>query len=287
MGVAQDQSSTFFSSENGEVSRTHIVVAVWDVLSAAAAKAAGATHLFLSGAALNNVHGYPDRGVLDIADVCRTVSEITNAVGLPIMIDAETGFGSLPRMVHLILELRRAGATAIMIEDQDVTGQSKQVKAPAIGDPEEMCEKIRVVRSTVGQDLGILARTDYVPGMDFDESLSRLKKYVDAGANWAMPVFVPSLEALRASAIAFPDKLFLLLAPGPWPNGPLLPHHEHLAELKPRGMLVTGQYRNAFVALKDSYRLSLKGEWRDLHAQRPAPAYLDESLGLTRPGMSL
>ena len=264
-----------------------IVTAVWDVLSAAAAKAAGASHLFISGAAINNVHGYPDRGVLDVIDIARTVGEITDAVGLPILVDAETGFGTLPRLTRLIKELYSAGARAVMIEDQDVTGQSKtEDQTPAIGDPGEMRDRIRLIRS-IAPDMGIVARTDYLEGMKFSESIARLHTYIEAGADWAMPVFVPSIEDYRSVAKEFSNRLVLLLAPGPYPHGPLLPHFEHMREIKPNAILITGQYRNAYVNLKSIYGMSLQGKWTEMHAGRPDPKKLDEELGLRRLGMTL
>lgn len=266
-----------------------VVTAVWDVLSAAAAKAAGVTHLFLSGAAVNNAHGYPDRGLLDVGEIARTISEITNAVDLPVMVDAETGFGPLPRLARLLDDLLRAGTTALLIEDQDETGQSKSLTQPGLCDPDVMCERIVLIRSLVGDAVRVLARTDYLPGMEFDDSLARLRMYEDAGADWLIPVFVPSFEALRAAAEAFSGKLMVLVASPPI-SGVMRyrPSMEELEKIDPLAVLITGQYRNAYLALRRAYERSLDGtQWPELFADRPEPVTLDRELGLHRPGMDL
>jgi 2-methylisocitrate lyase-like PEP mutase family enzyme len=265
-----------------------VLPAVWDVLSAAAAKASGATHLFLSGAAFNNVHGYPDRGLLDIADVARVVKEITTAVELPLIVDAETGFGPLPRLARLLDELVRAGASAVLIEDQDETGQSKSLKTPGLCDPDLMCERLSFIRHHAGDELAVLARTDYLPSMAFEESLDRLSAYDQAGCDWVIPVFAPSFDSLMESARRFPRKLMVLAASPPI-SGVMRysPTSADLEVINPVGVLVTGQYRNAYVGLLRAYEQTCAGDWETLFAERPEPVGFEVELGLTRPGMDL
>jgi 2-methylisocitrate lyase-like PEP mutase family enzyme len=264
-----------------------VIPAVWDVLSAAAAKASGATHLFLSGAAVNNVRGYPDRGLLDIDDIARVVKEIVTAVDLPLLVDAETGFGPLPRLARLLDELIRAGAAGVLIEDQDETGQSKSLTTPGLCDPEVMCERLHFTRTLVGDALGVLARTDYLPTMEFDESLRRLSMYDGAGCDWVIPVFAPSREALAEAAARFPGRLMVLAASPPI-SGVMRysPTRQDLEAVNPVGILVTGQYRNAYQSLRRAYSLTFDGEWATLFAERPEPVGLDVELGLNRPGMN-
>lgn len=264
-----------------------ILPAVWDALSAATARSVGATHLFLSGAALNNVHGYPDRGLLDVEDSCRTVKEITQATGLPIMVDAEAGFGGLPKLARLIDELMRAGCNAIMIEDQDEAGQSKQMMNAGLCDPDVMIERLEFIRRMAGSDLEILARTDYLPGMDYADSLTRLQAYSDAGADWLIPVFAPSKDALQEAADLFVDRLFVLAASPPL-NGAMkyVAKWEDMQAIRPIAIKVTGEYRNIVPPLQESYRQALGGDWETLFGGRPDPAWLDDMLGLNRPGMA-
>jgi 2-methylisocitrate lyase-like PEP mutase family enzyme len=274
-----------FSDELGPMT---VVPAVWDALSAASARSVGVTHLFLSGAAHNNVHGYPDRGLLDIEDICRTVKEITSATGLPILVDAEAGFGGLPRFARLLDELIRSGCTAIMIEDQDEAGQSKSLMNPGLCDPEVMLQRMELIKSIVGDELEVLARTDYLPGMDFEDSLERLELYSKAGADWLVPVFAPSRDAVKAAAEQFAGRLFVLSASPPI-NGAMryAPTYADLQELNPIAIKVTGQYRNVVPLLQQAYRQSVDGEWEALFGARPDPIWLDEMLGLNRPGMDL
>lgn len=264
-----------------------ILPAVWDVLSAATAKSVGATHLFLSGAAINNVHGYPDRGLLDPEDFARAVKEITNATGLPIMVDAEAGFGTLPKFGRLIDELLSSGCSAIMIEDQNESGATKTVGLEqTLSDPQIMVDRIQFIRNHFGHEVEILARTDYLPHMDFQESLDRLQVYVDAGADWVVPVFAPSKEALMAAGEKFPGKLMVLAASPPI-NGAMtyVTEWDDIQEIQPIAIKVTGEYRNVVPPLQDAYRQALSGDWKTLFANRPDPVWFDEMLGLNRPLM--
>jgi 2-methylisocitrate lyase-like PEP mutase family enzyme len=264
-----------------------VIPAVWDVLSAAAAKASGATHLFLSGAAVNNVRGYPDRGLLDIDDIARVVKEIVTAVELPLLVDAETGFGHLARLARLLDELIRAGAAGVMLEDQDETGQSKRLTSPGLSDPELMCRRIELTRAIAGDTLGVLARTDYLPTMDFAESMSRLSMYDEAGCDWLIPVFAPSIDSLTEAAARFPGRLMVLPASPPI-SGVMRysPSPDDIKAIDPVGVLVTGQYRNAYQALRHAYSLTLASDWPTLFAERPEPVRFEDELGLARLGMT-
>jgi 2-methylisocitrate lyase-like PEP mutase family enzyme len=269
---------------------TTIFPAVWDAISANAARTMGATHLFLSGAAFNNVHGYPDRGVLDITETTQVIREIHNSAGLPVMVDAEAGFGSLPRLARLVDELLRAGVTALLIEDQDETGQSKtyDIEKAGLGDPDELCERIDVIRTVAGHDMSILARTDYLPHMDFEESLARLRQYDQAGADWVTPVFVPSYADLKRAAEEFPGRTMALAASFPI-SGVMKysPTWQEVQELGILGVTVSGEYRNMWVALQKTYGQAMGGQWADMFAERPEPRQLDIDMGVTRPGMDL
>ncbi|WP_248148085.1 isocitrate lyase/PEP mutase family protein [Microbacterium aoyamense] len=264
-----------------------ILPAVWDVLSAATARSVGTTHLFLSGAALNNVHGYPDRGLMDTEDVARTVKEITRATGLPIMVDAEAGFGGLPKFGRLLDELAMAGCNAIMIEDQDESGATKTVGVEQkLCDPQVMVDRLEFIRKHFGDHFEILARTDYLLLMDFAESLERLEIYDAAGADWVVPVFAPSKDALVAAGERFPGRLMVLAASPPI-NGAMkyVTRWEDMQEIQPVAVKVTGEYRNVVPPLQESYRQALTGDWRTLFDGRPDPVWFDEMLGLTRPLM--
>jgi 2-methylisocitrate lyase-like PEP mutase family enzyme len=144
-----------------------------------------------------------------------------------------------------------------MIEDQEETGQTFTA-SPGLCDPDVMCQRIETIRRTVGDELKILARTDYLADMGFEESIERLSAYLAAGADWVLPVFVPSAEALAAATAAFPETLFLILVPGP--DG-YLPDHRAVQDAGALAILVTSQQRNAFAALQDAYTHTLAGEW--------------------------
>lgn len=266
---------------------TTIVPGIWDVLSSGAAKRAGATHVFLGGAAFDNTHGYPDRSVLDIADYAKLITEITAAIDLPTLVDVGGGpGGGVAKLARLFDELARAGTTAVMLEDQEETGITKSATRAALSDPDLLCERIDLLREVVGDEIDIVARTDFLPGMEWEESLSRMRRYEDAGADWLNPVFPPSLEALKEAAAIFPDKLIVLSASPPT-SGVMryVPTKEDFEELKPLAIISTGQYRDTFAAMQRIFEMSLNREWLELFSGRPDPVELDQALGITRRGM--
>jgi 2-methylisocitrate lyase-like PEP mutase family enzyme len=269
-----------------------IVVAVWDVISAAAAAAAGVTRCLLSGAAFSAAHGYPDRGVSDLHEITQCAKQIVDATGMRLMVDIDGGLGSLPRMARLIDELSAAGVESVHVQDVDEAGQSKHSEhrsvdmagQPSLADPEVLSERIGLIKEWTDGAMRVLARTDCLPGQAFDDSLRRLKMYDQAGADWFLPVFVPSFEALEETTATFPGRTASIVVRA------VAGYTPSVADAARAGVslaFVTGQYRNGFDDLKRVYRLCT--EWREseVFATRSDSRQLEDHLGLHRRGMSL
>ena len=176
--------------------RVLVLPAVWDVLSAVAAKTSGCTGVYLSGAALANSQGLPDLGMMDRGQVVNASQEIRSVVQAPVMVDCETGFGEAWSLVKLVEDLLTVDVTSIMLEDQEFTGQSRPPNAQ-LAEPDAMCSRIRIVRVAAQGEMGILARTDILNSRwPLENSIARLERYVDAGADWVVAVNVRSADEL-------------------------------------------------------------------------------------------
>jgi methylisocitrate lyase len=275
-----------------ELKQGAILPAVWDVISAGAAASAGFEYVFLSGAALAAAQGYPDRGVTDLHELTMAAKHICDAIGIGLMVDIDEGFGSLPRLTRLVDELLHAGVGSVMMQDVDEPGQSKHSayravglsSEPSLGDPERLARRIELIRELAGSELKILARTDCLPGQDFTDSFSRLQTYAAAGADWLVPVFAPSYDALAQVAAEYPGRLIIQVIEGETGYVPSLGDAEVLGAM---ASLLTSQYKNAYTDLCRTYELSLNGSWDEVVSARSDSRVMEEALGLHRPGMRL
>jgi 2-methylisocitrate lyase-like PEP mutase family enzyme len=276
MGVRQtDACSDFFVG----LTATTVIPAVWDLPSAAAAVAAGASHLFLSGGALSATLGYPDNGLIDISEVVETVRRIKSAVQAPLMVDIEAGYGSLHRLTRLTSELVEVGVDAVMIEDQEETGQSVSA-TPSLCTPEVMAARIRRAKDIGGPALKILARSDCIAGLPFQSNLDRLVRYRDAGADWLLPVFAGKDDLQRTSEI-FRSKLWLIAVPSIAPPS-YIPTLNDAKAMGAVATLVTSQIRNAFRDMVKTFELSMQGSWAEVRAGMTPAADFDRHLKRTR-----
>lgn len=263
------------SAYDAGLAPTTIVPAVWDLPSAAAACAAGASHLFLSGGALSANLGYPDNGLIDVSEVVDTARRIRSAVAAPLMVDVEAGYGSLHRLSRLTSELLAAGVDAVMIEDQEETGQSVSA-APSLCEPSVMVARIRRIREVAGPAMKILARTDCITGLPFRSNLERLLRYQEAGADWLLPVFTGKDDLTEASR-TFGARLWVIAVPSITPPT-YIPTLEDAKAMSALATLVTSQIRNAFRDMVRTFELTMQGSWADVRAGMTPAADFDRYL---------
>lgn len=263
-----------------EMPRGTVVPSIWDVLSGGAAVAAGARQLFLSGGALAASYGYPDIGLLDIDDLTGCVRRVKSVFPeIPLLVDVETGYGSGDRLARLVCELLESGAEALMIEDQVATGQSVNPNDPGLCEPSTMWDRIRRIRGVAGTDIQILARTDRVPGVSFDQSVQRLVSYEEAGANWVLPVFLESRDELEVLSREFVDRLFVITVAG---RGGYVPTVADIEMAGCRAVLVTSQNRNAFETLKTVYVDTMRRDWPKVRESQASGAEIHSLLRFDR-----
>jgi 2-methylisocitrate lyase-like PEP mutase family enzyme len=126
----------------------------------------------------------PDIGFLTLNDMCGVVRNICQAIDIPLIADAESGFGNAVNLVRTVREYEQAGAAAIHLEDQIVPKRNADSPTPQVVPWEEHASKIRLaVKSRRSSDFLIIGRTDCIQGMGLDEAIRRGNAYRKAGAD--------------------------------------------------------------------------------------------------------
>ena len=158
--------------------------------------------IYLSGAAFSaGVLGLPDVGLFTLTELAQQTTYLTRACGLPLIVDADTGFGEPLNVERTVVELEAAGAAAIQLEDQQFPKRCGHLAGKSLVSPEAMCAKLRAAAGAKADpDLVILARTDARGVTDITDAIERAKRYLDAGADWIFPEALQSKEEFEQFA---------------------------------------------------------------------------------------
>ena len=174
--------------------------------SALLAERAGHRALYLSGAGVANAsHALPDLGITSLQDVCEDVRRITAASDLPLLVDADTGWGGAFNIERTVSELIRAGAAGMHIEDQQMQKRCGHRPNKEVVSTDEMVARITTAVAARG-DPGfvIMARTDAVAVEGMDAALGRAQAYVEAGADAVFPEAMGALQDYTRFVEALP-----------------------------------------------------------------------------------
>ena len=155
--------------------------------------------VYLSGAGLTNTfYGMPDLGFVHLGDLAQHTAALRDAVALPIIVDADTGFGNALNVRHTVRTLERAGANAIQLEDQVSPKKCGHFEGKAVVAQSEMVGKIKAaVDARTYADFLIIARTDAAAMEGIDAAIARAVAYAEAGADLTFVEAPESLDALR------------------------------------------------------------------------------------------
>src|SRR5437764_7954736 len=158
--------------------------------------------VYISGAGMANATaGVPDIGLLSMTEVVRLAGYIANAVAIPAIVDADTGFGGAENVARTIRELEKADLAGCHIEDQEFPKRCGHLAGKSLVDIDEMAERIKAaVRARRDQDFFIIARTDARAVKDFGRTVERARSYVEAGADGIFPEALQSAEEFKAFA---------------------------------------------------------------------------------------
>ncbi|MEQ8493237.1 MAG: isocitrate lyase/phosphoenolpyruvate mutase family protein, partial [Gammaproteobacteria bacterium] len=140
------------------------------------------------GACANNSYGLPDLGITSLNDVLEDVRRITAASSLPLLVDADTGWGGAFNIARTIKEMIRAGAAGVHIEDQVAQKRCGHRPNKAIVDQQEMVDRIKAAADArVDPGFVIMARTDALAVEGMNSALDRVAACVEAGADMVFP----------------------------------------------------------------------------------------------------
>ncbi len=180
---------------------------VFDGISALLAQKAGFKALYLSGSGIAGKSGLPDLGVTTLGEVAEDVRHIVSVSKLPVIVDADTGFGEALNVIRAVRELEAAGAAAIHVEDQEMPKKCGHLLGKRIVPIEEMERKIRAAVSARRNDeFLIIARTDARSAEGIEGAIERAKAYAEAGADAIFPEALESRDefALFAKKVRKP-----------------------------------------------------------------------------------
>jgi methylisocitrate lyase len=157
---------------------------------------AGFDAVYISGAGMANcTAGVPDIGLLGMTEVVRLAGYIAQAVKIPAIVDADTGFGGEENVARTIRELEAAGLAGCHIEDQEFPKRCGHLAGKSIVDLAEMSAKIKAAAHARGnKDFLIIARTDARAVEDFKSAVNRAQKYLEAGADAIFPEALQTRE---------------------------------------------------------------------------------------------
>ncbi|EJN15947.1 methylisocitrate lyase [Bradyrhizobium sp. YR681] len=173
-------------------------------MAALQAKAAGFDALYLSGAAMTASMGLPDLGIIAVDEVAFFVRQIVRAAGLPLLVDADTGYGEALNVMHATRVFEDSGAGALHLEDQILPKKCGHLNDKKIADAHDMAAKVAAA-AKARRDLVIIARTDAAASEGLDGAVARAKLYIEAGADAIFPEALNTAEMFRAFAERMPD----------------------------------------------------------------------------------
>ncbi|MCA9455334.1 MAG: methylisocitrate lyase [Nitrospira sp.] len=182
---------------------TLAVPGVFNAFSARLVEDAGFPAAYLSGAGLAASRALPDIGLLTMTEVVTETRYVTQRVQIPVIVDADTGFGDRHQVYRTVQELESAGAVGIQLEDQVLAKRCGHLPGKTLISCEGMCQKIQsAVEAKQDRDLVIIARTDARSVEGLDGAIERARAYRAAGADAIFPEALQSAEEFQTAVKA-------------------------------------------------------------------------------------
>ncbi|HEY1187630.1 MAG TPA: methylisocitrate lyase [Gemmata sp.] len=183
---------------------------VFNPLVAKMAERLGFSAVYLSGGALSAGNGVPDIGLLTLPEFVQAAQLTAQATALPLLCDADTGFGEVLNVERTVKLFETAGVAGIHLEDQEMPKRCGHLSGKSVVSAEAMAAKIRAaVSAKRDKDFVIIARTDAKSVHGFDDAVNRAKRYLDAGADAIFPEALESREEFERFAKALPGAVLL------------------------------------------------------------------------------
>ncbi len=185
---------------------------VYDALSALVAEQAGFEALYLSGASIAyTLLGRSDVGLTTVSEVVNTLAHITDRVKIPVIVDADTGFGNALNTQRTVRDLERAGASMIQLEDQTFPKRCGHLDGKAVVPLKEMEGKLRAaLDARHSSNTLVLARTDALAIEGFELALERAERYLECGVDALFIEAVRTPEQMDIACKRFASRIPLL-----------------------------------------------------------------------------
>ena len=169
------------------IARPEIIpsLAAHDAFSARVMERAGLPLLFLGGfGAAASSFGLPDLGLLGLAEMAEAARRMTSAITIPLIVDGDTGYGSLPNVTRTVREFERAGAAGMLLEDQVFPKRCGHFPGKQVIPKQEMIAKLRAaLDARTDSDFVLIARTDARAIEGLDAAIERANVYAEVGAD--------------------------------------------------------------------------------------------------------
>jgi 2-methylisocitrate lyase-like PEP mutase family enzyme len=228
----------------------------YDCLTAKLVEQAGFPAVYMTGAGTSVAHGLPDYGLLTMTEMVANAGRMAAAVGIPLLSDADTGYGNELNVYRTVQEFERAGVAAIHIEDQVFPKRCGHLDGKELVSREDYAAKIRAAAAARrSSDFLIIARTDARGVAGFDEAVARLNMALEAGADVAFfeaPQTVEEVAAVPRSVKG--PCLFNNVLSGKTPAIP----HEEIARMGYRLAIAPGMLMSSIIGLCDKLLAELK-----------------------------
>lgn len=198
-----------------ETGRPVLAPGAADGLSARMIEDAGFEAIYLGGSAMARAAGYPDVGVLQLAEVVDRVEKVQDVTALPLIVDADTGFGGLANLQRTARVFARIGVAAFHIEDQVFPKRCGLLAGKELIPAQEMCQKIRLAKDALSaSDTLLIARCDAMLVEGYSSTLERARAYREAGADMLFVEGLSSRDQLQGVGTGLSGYKMLDLYPG-------------------------------------------------------------------------
>jgi carboxyvinyl-carboxyphosphonate phosphorylmutase len=187
----------------------------YDALSAKLIEAVGFKAVYMTGfGTAASIFGVPDIGLLTMTEMVENARRISGAVGIPVIADADTGYGNHLNVMRTVEEYEKAGIAAIQIEDQVSPKRCGHMEGQRLISMEDMAAKIRAaVAVRKDKDMVLIARTDAISAEGFDEAIRRGNRYREEGADVIFIEAPTTIEQLEKIPKLVKGPLLINIAP--------------------------------------------------------------------------
>jgi len=186
----------------------------FDALSAKVVECCGFEAVYVSGGAISRSLGFPDLGLVTASEMLERIARICEATDLPVIADADTGYGNPLNVHRTVREWERAGAAALQLEDQVTPKRCGHYAGKALISTGDMVQKIRAAVEARREGTLIIARTDARAPEGLDGALARARAYGEAGADVLFVEAPESLAEIETIARALPGPLMINIFKG-------------------------------------------------------------------------